>query len=419
MTPINRLINAERLKNLFVKMAEVDTGSCEETKTKMGASTKKQVDFAKKFLVKQMKKIGLKDVKLDKTHTVTATLKGNVKADLVLGLIAHMDTSEQAPTGPVKPQIHDYKDGDIELNGVKIDAKDLEPYKNSTIITSDGTTLLGADDKAGIAEILEAVKVLIENPEIKHPTIRIAITPDEEIGEGVTNFDIEKFGANIAYTVDGSEVDNIESETFNAFNPEIIIEGVPVHCGYAFGKMVNAIEVASAIMNRIPKNELPETTQNKEGYYHVDSIAGDVNNVVMKMLVRDFDFEQAKKRVEFLQNAVKEVENTYKGCKITFNPNEKYHNMKEKLMEMPEVIEYAKLALVRSGFEPKEPPVRGGTDGAMLTLRGLLTPNLGTGGVNFHSKKEFISLQSMQKSVENIINLVSIWAEKAEEVIKK
>lgn len=226
MTPINRLINAERLKNLFIKMAEVDTGSCEETKTKMGASTKKQVDFAKKFLVKQMKKIGLKDVKLDKTHTVTATLKGNVKADLVLGLIAHMDTSEQAPTGPVKPQIHDYKDGDIELNGVKIDAKDLEPYKNSTIITSDGTTLLGADDKAGIAEILEAVKVLIENPEIKHPTIRIAITPDEEIGEGVTNFDIEKFGANIAYTVDGSEVDNIESETFNAFNPEIIIEGL-------------------------------------------------------------------------------------------------------------------------------------------------------------------------------------------------
>lgn len=420
MTHLNGLINVERLKNLFIKMAEVDTGSCEETKPKIGASTKKQVEFAKKILVKELKKMGLKDVKLDNTHTVTATLKGNIKENLTIGLIAHMDTSEQAPTGPVKPQVHDYKEGDIELNGVKIDAVDLEPYKNNTIITSDGTTLLGADDKAGIAEILEAVKVLIENPEIKHPTIRIAITPDEEIGEGVTNFDIKKFGANVAYTVDGSEVENIESETFNAFNPEIIIEGVPVHCGYAYGKMINAIEVASAIMNKIPKNELPETTQNKEGYYHVDSINGDVNKVVMKMLVRDFDFDNELKRIEFLRNIIKEVENEYKGSKITFKENEKYHNMKEKLNELPEVIEYAKLALKRSGFDnPKEPPVRGGTDGAMLTLRGLLTPNLGTGGVNFHSKKEFISLQVMQKSVENIINLVSVWAEKAEEITKK
>lgn len=231
---------------------------------------------------------------------------------------------------------------------------------------------------------------------------------------------LKKFGANVAYTVDGSEVDNIESETFNAFNPEIIIEGIPVHCGYAYGKMVNAIEVASAIMSKIPKNELPETTQNKEGYYHVDSINGDVNKVVMKMLVRDFNFENELKRIEFLRNIIKEVETQYKGCKITFKENEKYHNMKEKLNELPEVIEYAKLALKRSGFtNPKEPPVRGGTDGAMLTLRGLLAPNLGTGGVNFHSKKEFISLQAMQKSVENIINLVSVWAEKADEITKK
>lgn len=415
MTEILSLINETRLRDNFIEMAKFDTGSCEATKQGISPSTKKQVDFAKKVLVKKLKKMGMKDVKLDKTGTVTAVLKGNIKSNFVLGLIAHMDTSEQAPTGIVNPQVHDYKEGDIELKDVKIDAVDLEPYKNNIIITSDGTTLLGADDKAGIAEILEAVQVLKENPEIERPTIKIAITPDEEIGEGVTYFDIEKFNANVAYTVDGSEPDSIESETFNAFNPEIIIEGIPVHCGYAYGKMVNSIEVASAIMNKIPKNELPETTKEKQGYYHVDSISGDVNKTVMKMLVRDFDFEQAKMRIEFLHNIIKEVENTYAGCKITFNPNEKYHNMKEKLMEKPEVIEYAKIALKRSGFEPKEPPVRGGTDGASLTLRGLLTPNLGTGGVNFHSKKEFVSLQTMKKCAENVINLVSVWAENVKE----
>ena len=193
MKNISEFINTERLKNLFIKMAEFDTGSCEDTKKAIGASTKKQVIFAKKFLVKELKKMGLKDIKLDKSDIVTATLKGNIKENLTLGLIAHMDTSEQAPTGPVKPQIHNYTSGNIELNGTTINAEDLEQYKNSTILTSDGTTLLGADDKAGIAEILEAVKILIEHPEIKRPTIRIAITPDEEIGEGVTNFDIKKF----------------------------------------------------------------------------------------------------------------------------------------------------------------------------------------------------------------------------------
>lgn len=420
MTTYYENIDKDRLKNLFIKFCEFDTGSCEDTKKGIEPSTKKQVEFAKKILVKVLKKIGLKDVKLDKTGTVTAYLKGNIKNSLTLGLIAHMDTSEQAPTGPVKPLVHEYKEGNIVLNEkTVIEACDLEPYKNQTIITSDGRTLLGADDKAGIAEILEAISVLIEHPEIERPNIKVAITPDEEIGEGVTNFYIKKFGANIAYTVDGSEVDNIESETFNAFNPEITIIGVPVHCGYAYGKMVNAIEVATAIMNKIPKNELPESTREREGYYHVDVINGSVNEVTMKMLVRDFDFEGAKARIEILRKIIAEVENDYKGCKITLKENEKYHNMKEKLMELPEVIEYAKEAIRRSGMEPKEPVVRGGTDGAMLTLRGLLTPNLGTGGVNFHSKKEFVSLEAMAKSSENILNLVNIWAEKADEISNK
>jgi len=412
MNNYSEYINQERLKNNFVKMAEVDTGSCEDTKKGIEPSTEKQVEFAKSVLIPILKDLQLEEINFDNTGIVTAFLKGNYETEFTLGLIAHMDTSEQAPTGPVKVKIHDYKKGDIELlNGTLIEESDLEPYKNHTIISSDGTTLLGADDKAGIAEIIEAITVLKEHHEIKRPNIKIAITPDEEIGEGVSYFDIEKFGVDLAYTVDGSEAENIESETFNAFNPEIIINGIPVHCGHAYKKMVNAIEVSSYIINRLPKDEKPETTRNREGYYHVDNINGDVNRVVMKMLVRDFDFSGAKDRIEFLKNLIKDAENEYKGCKIEFRENEKYHNMKEKLMERPEVLEYAKEAIRRSGLEPKEPVVRGGTDGAMLTLRGLLTPNLGTGGVNFHSKKEFISLQIMKKCCENILNLINVWAE--------
>ncbi len=412
MKNYSEYINEERLKNNFIKMAEVDTGSCEDTKKGLEPSTEKQVEFAKNILKPILENLKLEDIKFDKTGILTASLKGNIESSFTLGLIAHMDTSEQAPTGPVKVKIHDYKQGDIELlNGTLIEESDLEPYKNHTIISSDGTTLLGADDKAGIAEIIEAITVLTEHPEIKRPNIKIAITPDEEIGEGVSYFDIDKFGADLAYTVDGSEAKNIESETFNAFNPEIIINGIPVHCGHAYKKMVNAIDVASYIIGKLPQAEKPETTRNREGYYHVDNINGDVNKVVMKMLVRDFDFSGAKNRIEFLKNLIKNAENEFKGCKIEFRENEKYHNMKEKLMEKPEVIEYAKEAIRRSGLEPKEPVVRGGTDGAMLTLRGLLTPNLGTGGVNFHSKKEFISLQIMKKCCENVINLVNVWAE--------
>ncbi len=415
MSRYEQYINEERLKSNFVKMVEIDTGSCEESKNGIEPSTQKQVEFAKNMLIPILENLKLKNIKIDKTGIVTAFLKGNIENTFTIGLIAHMDTSEQAPTGPVNVKIHEYEKGDIELlEETIIDETDLKPYKNHTIITSDGTTLLGADDKAGISEIIEAVNVLIEHPEIKRPNIKIAITPDEEIGEGVTYFDIENFGADIAYTVDGSEAENIESETFNAFNPEIIIKGIPVHCGHAYKKMVNAIEVASSIINKLPKDEKPETTKDREGYYHVDSIIGNVNKVVMKMLVRDFDFQNAKKRIEKLKDIIKISEQKYKGCRIELKENEKYHNMKEKLMERPEVIEYAKEAIKRSGLNPKEPVVRGGTDGAMLTLRGLLTPNLGTGGVNFHSKKEFISVQTMKKCCENVINLVNVWAEKFE-----
>ena len=411
-------INTERLQDTFIKMAKVDTGSCEATKKGVGPSTQKQIEFAKQ-LAADLKEIGLTDIEIDKNGILTATMQGNIgDKGPVVGLIAHMDTSENAPTGPVKPQIHKYTKGDIQLkNGIKINENDLEPYKNHTIITSDGTTLLGADDKAGIAEIMEALKVFRERPELKRPTLRIAFTPDEEIGTGVENFNIKKFGADLAYTVDGIEADVIHTETFNAYNPEITIEGIDVHAGYAYGKMVNSITIANEILSRIPKDERPENTKDKEGYYHVDSISGNVSKVTIKMLVRDFDASEEKKRVEKLANIIKEVKKEYPGCKIIFKPNKRKNNMKEGLDEFPTVVEIAKEGLKMSGFEPVEAAVRGGTDGSVLTDMGLPTPNLGTGGMNYHSVREFVSLDVMKKCTENIINIVSLWAEKAQDVM--
>lgn len=416
---VSNFINKERMKDSFIKMAKIDTGSCEKKKTSNAPSTQSQIKFAK-ILLKELKQMGLSEVSIDENGILTATMEGNIKNGPIIGLIAHIDTSEQTPTGPVNPQIHNYKTGDIQLkNGVKISAKDLEPYKNSTIITSDGTTLLGADDKAGIAEILEALRVLKEHPEIKRPTLKIAFTPDEEIGAGVQNFDIKKFGADVAYTVDGSEPDFVETETFNAFNPEITIQGVSIHPGYAYGKMVNSIEVANALINKLPRNEFPENTKKKEGYYHVEAITGTSDKITIKMLVRDFDYKSAEKRIDFLNKMIIATEKEYSGCKITFNPNEKYRNMKEKLNEFPEVIEFAKKGLQRSGFNASEASIRGGTDGALLTLKGLLTPNLGTGGINFHSPNEFVSLETMVKCCENVLNIVNVWAEKSDEIMPK
>lgn len=417
---ISKLINTERLKDNFIEMAKIDTGSCEEMKTSNAPSTDKQVEFAK-YLSKILEKMGLSDINIDENGILTATLKSNLKTDApIVGFIAHMDTSEQAPTGPVNPQVHKYEGGDINFkNGVSIEVGDLEEFNGNTIITSDGTTLLGADDKAGIAEILEAINVFIENPNLKRPTIKLAFTPDEEIGAGVDNFDIKGFGADLAYTVDGSEPNMIDTETFNAYNPEIIIEGIQVHTGHAYGKMVNAIEIANEIMNRLPKDETPAKTKDKEGFFHVDAISGDVAKITMKMLVRDFNRKVEEKKVEFLENIIKDVQKEFFGSRITFHKNEKYHNMKEKLDEFPEVTKYAKEGLKRSGFKPIESSARGGTDGSSLSLRGLLTPNLGTGGVNYHSAREFVSLESMAKCSENILHIAMIWAENSEKIMPK
>ena len=417
---MNKLINKKRLTENFIKYVKFDTGSNPEIAEKQIPSSKCQSEFAD-VLTSELRELGLSDVRKDEHSFVYATLPKNSKKNLpVIALLAHMDTNNDVPSGPVFPQIHEYKDGNIELkDGVVIPYSDLKDFKGHTIITSDGTTLLGADDKAGMAEILEAVNVLLENKAIEHPEIQIIFTPDEETGMGINSFDLNNTNADFAYTIDGSAPSDIDSETFNAYNPEIIIEGKVVHCGYAYNKMTNAITVANEFISKLPKNETPETTKDKEGYFFVSDINGNANSVKIKMLVRDFDAKKELERIEFLKSVLSDLGKKYPDAKVQFIPNKRYSNMKEKLEEFPQVIEFAEEGIKRSGIVPQRMFIRGGTDGSALTLRGLLTPNLGAGGINFHSKSEFVSVETMAKCTENILNILSVWAEKSENLISK
>ena len=407
---MQKLINTQRLQNTFIEIAKIDTGS--DANSTSTPSTKNQLILAE-LLKDKLINLGLQNVELDEFGIVSGELVANQsKSTPIIGLIAHYDTSSDVATGPVNPQVHSYKNGDIELkNGVKITSAELSNFQNQTIITSDGTTLLGADDKAGIAEILEVLAIMQENPNLKHTTIKVAFTPDEEVGRGTENFDIKKFGADFAYTIDGSAPTDIDTETFNAFNPQIVITGKVVHTGYAYQKMTSAIELANQFMNELPKDETPATTKDKEGYFHILNISGNAHEVKIDMLVRDFNYLTAQKRIAFLYSIIEDMKRQYPQADIQFNPNEKYHNMNEKFAEFPELIDVTKQAIRLSGLEPKETYVRGGTDGAELTLRGLLTPNLGAGGENFHSLNEFVSLECMSKCAENILHIIKLWTE--------
>ena len=406
-----------RLKDTFFEIVKYDTGSDPESAT--APSTAKQLDLAK-VLLEKLKELGLDNVELSKYGIVSGTLPANNGADIKIGFIAHMDTSPDVATGPVNPQAQVYQGGDIALkNDITISATDLKPFKGQTILTSDGTTLLGADDKAGVAEILEMLTILQENPQINHPELKIAFTPDEEVGRGTENFDIKAFGADIAYTVDGSAPTDIDTETFNAFNPQITITGVTVHTGYAYHKMISAIEIANQFINELPKDESPSETKEKEGYFHVLNICGTPEKVKVDMLVRDFNYSKAQKRIAFLHSVCEDLQRRFPQVQIEMQDNEKYHNMNEKFAAFPEMIELTKQAVARSGLKPKETYVRGGTDGAELTLRGLLTPNLGAGGENFHSLNEFVGLETMAKCTENLLNIIQIWQENASQLADK
>lgn len=414
-------INQKRMIERFIEYAKIDTATKENAQS--FPSTPGQRILAE-LLAKELKEIGLNEVDTDSNSVVTAILPSNISITQnipVIGLLAHLDTSNSVPADKVNPIVHyNYQGGDIVLkDGITIKAEQLKPCIGEDIVTSDGTTLLGADDKSGIAQITEVLKVYKEHPELKHPEVRVAFTPDEETGEFIDLFDIKKFGATAAYTIDGKDSTIIETSTFNAHNLEVIIHGYNVHPGAAKDTMINAVKIASYFIQCLPQMESPEHTDEWQGYYHVAEMTGKEEKATIKMLIRDFDYDKSLERVQFVKNLAKNLETKFPGSKVVVKAQEKYRNMKFYLDQHPEVVNYAKEGIRRSGIDVIEKGIRGGTDGATLSLKGLPTPNLGTGGHNVHGRTEFVSIQEMARCAANIINILSVWAEKSFENFPK
>ncbi len=416
--------NRETLLDRFIRYAKIDTQSQDGSDTY--PSTEKQKDLLR-ILVEELKAVGCADAAMDDHGYVMATYPSNIPADHpahgkvpMIGLLAHVDTYHEVSGKDVKPIVHEnYDGGDIVLPGdasiviTVEDEPELKALTGKTIITSDGTTLLGADDKAGIAEIMEALWQLKEDPKRLHGAIRIGFTPDEEIGCGTKFFDVEKFGAKYAYTLDGSGLGEIEDENFCADFAVATVTGADVHPGYAKDKMINAVRAASRFLMELPQDRTPETTEGREGFLHPLGMTGNVSETKVNFLVRDFTNEGLAELGEILRATAARVEGMYPGAKIDVAINESYRNMKYKLGDAPFVVEYAEEAIRRAGLEIKKAAIRGGTDGARLSFMGVLTPNLFDGSMSFHSKKEWVPLEWMEKAVETILNLMEIWVEKS------
>jgi tripeptide aminopeptidase len=403
----------------FLKYVKYETTSDEESKT--FPSDPKQLELSK-HLVEELNSIGMKNVEMDEYGYVTATLPSNTNKTVpIIGFIAHVDTSPAVSGKNVNPIIHkNYKGGDIVLpkDPTKvIDAAgnpELKEMIGLDIITTDGTTLLGADDKAGIAEIIDAMLYLITHPEIKHGTIRVCFTPDEEVGRGTEKFDVKKFGAQYAYTIDGSTRGEVETETFSADAVVIKFNGKNVHPGYAKNKMINAIKIASRFLELLPKDTLsPETTEKREGYVHPTSINGNETQTIVKFIIRDFDAEKLKVFEKQLKELVEKAAADFPGSSYEFEVIEQYRNMKYILDKHPQVQEFAEEALKRLGIKPINSAIRGGTDGSRLSYMGLPTPNLFAGGHNFHAYTEYVAIQDMEAAVKMIVTLAQVWEEKS------
>ncbi|SHH80352.1 peptidase T. Metallo peptidase. MEROPS family M20B [Clostridium collagenovorans DSM 3089] len=401
----------------FLKYVSYDTKS--DTTTGTNPSTMKQFDLAKE-LVAELNELGLKNVSVDDKAYVMAELPANTDKEIpTIGFIAHMDTTPEMSGANVKPQIVTNYDGkDIVLNkekNVVLQVKDfpeIKEYVGKTLITTDGTTVLGADDKAGIAEIMSAIEFLVKNPEIKHGTIKIGFTPDEEIGEGADHFDVEKFGAEFAYTVDGGEIGEFEFENFNAAAFKLVINGRNVHPGSAKNKMINSQLLGLEFVSMLPENERPETTEGYEGFYLLDTIEGNVERTEMHFIIRDFFKDGYEARKQFVVDLVKKLNEKYGEGTFELELKDQYQNMREMVEPIAHIIESATKAMELVGVTPKVRPIRGGTDGARLSFMGLPTPNLFTGGHNFHGKFEYIPTYAMEKAVEVIIKIVEIYSEK-------
>ncbi|MCY9089731.1 peptidase T [Bacillus mojavensis] len=402
----------------FTTYVKVDTQSDESVDT--CPSTPGQLTLGN-MLVEELKSIGMEDAAIDENGYVMATLPSNTDKDVpTIGFLAHVDTATDFTGKNVNPQIVESYDGkDITLNE-KLQVilspdqfPELSGYKGHTLITTDGTTLLGADNKAGIAEIMTAMDYLIKHPEIKHGTIRVAFTPDEEIGRGPHKFDVERFNASFAYTVDGGPLGELEYESFNAAAAKITIKGNNVHPGTAKGKMINSAKIAMKLNSMLPADEAPEYTEGYEGFYHLLSIQGDVEETRLNYIIRDFDKDIFQNRKETMQRIVEELQNEYGQNRIQLDMNDQYYNMREKIEPVIEIVHIAKQAMENLGIEPKISPIRGGTDGSQLSYMGLPTPNIFTGGENFHGKFEYISADNMVKAVNVIVEIAKLFEEEA------
>lgn len=400
----------------FLQYVKFDTQSDELTN--LWPSTPGQMEFAQ-YLEKELLSMGLEDITLDDNGYLMATLPANIETPVpIVGFIAHLDTSPDMSGRHVTPRIiKGYEGGDITLNaekGIVLSPREfpeLDSYRGQDLIVTDGNTLLGADDKAGIAEIISAVDYLMKHPEIKHGKIRIAFNPDEEIGQGAHKFDVEQFGADFAYTMDGGEIGELEYENFNAAVAKVTFIGRNVHPGYAKHKMINSIRIANQFTSMLPRWETPEHTEGYEGFYHLISIEGNVEKTVVTYIIRDHDRDRFERRKKELEHLVRKINNEFPNS-TAIEIKDQYYNMREKIEPVMHIIDIAEDAMRIAGVEPHVVPIRGGTDGAQLSFKGLPCPNIFAGGLNFHGRYEFIPIPSMEKATQVIVEIARIVAER-------
>lgn len=410
-------MNKQHIIDRFIKYVTIDTES--DPNNPAFPSTEKQWDLAK-VLEKELKDIGMEDVELDENCYLMATLPSNLDYEVpTIGFVAHIDTSPDFTGANVKPQIHEnYNGKDIVLNkeeNIVLSPDyfdDLLQYKGQTIITTDGTTLLGADDKAGVTEIVSAMEYLIQHPEIKHGKIRVCFTPDEEVGKGAHLFDVEKFGAEWAYTMDGSQIGELEYENFNAAGATVTINGKIVHPGYAKGKMINSMLIASEYINALPEDEVPERTSGYEGFFHLHHMEGKVEQTTLQYIIRDHDMDQFNSRKKAMLDLA-EILNAKRGQKlVTVEIKDQYFNMKEKVTPVMHIVDIAEEVMNDMGITPLIKPIRGGTDGSQLSYKGLPCPNIFAGGHNFHGRYEYVPAESIVKAAEVIVGIAQKVSEK-------
>ncbi|MCV6628373.1 MAG: peptidase T [Flavobacteriaceae bacterium] len=408
-------MDKNKLLNRFISYVTIDTES--DPNSSATPSTEKQWVLANK-LADELREMGMQNVDIDDKAYVMATLPSNVEKEVpTIGFIAHFDTSPDFCGANVKPQlIQNYDGGDIVLNAEKNIVlspdyfEDLLDYKGQNLVTTDGNTLLGADDKAGITEIMEAMQYLISHPEIPHGTIKVGFTPDEEIGRGAHHFDVEKFGADWAYTMDGSQIGELEYENFNAAGATLTIKGKSVHPGYAKNKMVNSIQIGQQLLGMLPTEAVPERTTKKEGFYHVYQFEGGIEETKISMIIRDHDMQLFQEKKAYLEQLVQDFNKKFNDA-VSLHMVDQYYNMREKIIPVFHIVEIAETAMKNLGIQPVVKAIRGGTDGAQLSYKGLPCPNIFAGGHNFHGKYEYVPVESMIKATAVIVEIAKLTAQ--------